>query len=128
MKKLILVAIIIVVVLLATSNSGVSTPVRTRPAAPTKVTGYDVKYAVTGTAGSVDITMSNASGGTEQFTKLLPWSTTFHAPSGAFLYISAQNTGDSGTVTAQILVDSKLIQESKSSGAYVIASVSELLP
>ncbi len=97
---------------------------------PTKVvTDRFVRYAVAGTAKRVSITLSNATGGTEQYGDCpVPYDYQFRAEKGTFLYISAQNQGDSGTVITTIWVDGKRFKESKSSGAYVIASASGSVP
>ena len=85
----------------------------------------EVKYEVTGTATTVDITMENSSGGTSQFSDVaVPWSTYFTSKSGAFVYISAQNQASSGSVTVRIYKDGIVFKESTSSGAYVIATAS----
>lgn len=92
-----------------------------------------VTYRIGGTAQGVDITMENAMGNTEQAQgKAVPLhnSTTgtegvsFEARPGQYLYISAQNTGATGTVTCVIDVDGVVIETATSSGAYVIASCS----
>jgi len=44
----------------------------------------------------------------------------FH--SGDFVYISAQNSDESGAVTCSILVDGQIIATNTSSGAYAIAT------
>lgn len=86
-------------------------------------------YTISGTAPSVDITMSNAGGGTEQFSGVsIPWSRTFGAKKDDFLYISAQNNGDAGSVSVEIFVNGSKIKSAFSSGAYVIATASGTAP
>ncbi len=86
---------------------------------------YSIEYRITGTAERVDVTLSNETGGTEQFdNKRVPYSMEFEAVEGAFLYISAQNQDDRGTVKCSILVEGIEVREAESSGAYVIASCS----
>jgi len=70
---------------------------------------YYVKYSVTGTASTVNITIENESGGTSQYSDVtLPWEYSFKAYAGTgtydylFVYVSAQNQGSSGSVTATI--------------------------
>jgi hypothetical protein len=41
---------------------------------------------------------------------------------GHFAYLSAQNTGASGTITCRITVDGVVVSTNTSSGAYAIAS------
>lgn len=83
-----------------------------------------LEYRVTGSRAS--LTYSNCSAGTSQIGAAnLPWSFTCTSiPTGQFLYISAQNTGDSGTITVQIYKRGVLYRESSSTGAFVIATAS----
>lgn len=93
-------------------------------------TKYSVKYAVTGTAKKVSITIENENGGTSQFSDVsVPWSYTFPVKKkpGTFVYVSAQNEGSSGSVTVKIYRDGKVFKSSTSSGAYVIATASGTL-
>ena len=88
-----------------------------------------VKYEVTGTALTVDLTIENEDGGTSQFSdKPLPWTYSFTGASGDFVYVSAQNQGDTGSVTATIYIDGEEYKTSTSSGAYVIATASGSIP
>ena len=84
----------------------------------------EVVYSVTGSAGSVSITQSNASGGTEQYESGLPLTRSFWIRPGSFLYISAQNRGDSGDVQCTITSNGRTVQTASSSGAFVIATCS----
>ena len=43
---------------------------------------------------------------------------------GEFFHISAQNQGDSGSVTGTVEVDGKVVKTTTSTGGYVIASCS----
>lgn len=86
---------------------------------------FDVKYVIDGSAKSVGITYTNATGGIEQrSTVRLPFVLTFTAPEGQFLSISAQNDGNLGSVSCHILLDGFEQRSAVSSGAYVIASCS----
>jgi hypothetical protein len=91
---------------------------------------YTIKYEITGTASSVSITMENSGGNTEQFSSVsLPWSTAFTVTLNDkydwfFVYVSAQNNGSSGAVTATIYKDNHVLETATSSGAYVIATAS----
>jgi len=90
---------------------------------PSPVSYPTVKYEITGSAYSVDITLNNATGGTEQYSNAgLPASITYDNFTSDFLYISAQNQGGSGTVTVSIYIDGKLFKTATSSGGYVIAT------
>jgi len=89
----------------------------------------EVVYEITGSAEKVDVTLSNSSGGTEQYDDVsLPARYTYTTFSNWFLYISAQNQGEYGTVRVTIYTDGELYKTSFSSGAYVIASASGTKP
>lgn len=82
-------------------------------------------YEITGTADEVDVTLNNTTGGTEQYTNVsVPVKYIYYSFSDWFLYISAQNQGESESVTVSIYVDGELFKTSSSSGAYVIATAS----
>lgn len=87
-----------------------------------------VVYRVTGSAKSASMTYENMQGGTEQGDYMLPFTKTLrfigNVPNGTFLYISAQNDGETGTVTCEILVNGTVQKTSTSSGAYVICDAS----
>ena len=88
-----------------------------------------IKYEVTGTVSSVNITMQNSEGNTEQLSDVpVPWSKEFTVtPEGVvgyYTYISAQNNGDFGTVIVKIYVDGKVFKTATSNGDYVIADAS----
>lgn len=110
--------------------SGSNSPEYNSPtvhAAPTvraAPTTYKVMYEITGSAGSVSITLSNAQGGTEQGDYSLPFRVTISMHKGDFVYISAQNNGETGSVTCKIWVNGVVWKESTSAGAYVIADCS----
>lgn len=86
---------------------------------------YSVRYRVMGTTDSASVTYNNEHGDTEQMSEVdVPWNKTIKAEPGQFLYISAQNNNDSGTIITRIEVDGVRYKESKSEGAYVIATCS----
>ena len=85
----------------------------------------EVEYKITGTASKVFVTLSNATGGTEQFDNVnVPHTYTFEKFNDWFLYISAQNLGEWGSVTVTIYLNGEVVATSTSSGAYVIADAS----
>ena len=90
-------------------------------------TVYQIEYKVTGTASTVLVTYQNKDSGTSQEYVSIPWSYSFSAIPGTFVYISAQNQGDTGSVTVTIYKDSTVLKTSTSSGAYVIATASDSL-
>jgi len=71
--------------------------VSTKAQAPDRI--HHVEYRVTG-SGKVSINCINATGGTEQRKAKLPWSLTFDANNGTFLYLSAQKSGWRGSTHA----------------------------
>jgi len=113
---------------------GVQPPAKPRGAAqPQRLvqpTVRNLKYMVEGTADLADITLENADGGTEQHTnRRLPWSRDLVVRPGFYGYISAQNADEfGGTVIVSIEVDGIRWKRAKSSGKYVIASVSGFVP
>lgn len=95
---------------------------------PSYTTLPNVVYKITGTAEKVDVTLSNATGGTEQYSDVyLPKQYSYYSFSDDFVYISAQNQGEYGTVTVSIYVNDVLFKSSTSSGGYVIATASGLI-
>jgi hypothetical protein len=86
---------------------------------------FNVEYTVDGTARSASLTYQNEQGGGEQETVRLPWHAVFTVRRGQFLYISAQNQGESGDVTTQIKINGHVVKTATSRGAYTIATVSD---
>ena len=87
---------------------------------------WDVEYKVSGSGGSFDVTINNKDDGTSQYDNVSSgWTYSFStSEEGLFLYVSAQNQTNSGSVTTKIYVDGKQKKTSTSNGAYVIASSS----
>ncbi|MBA7555123.1 hypothetical protein ES705_47776 [subsurface metagenome] len=86
---------------------------------------YKVEYKISGTAKSVSVTLSNPTGGTEQYSDVdLPKSYSYKYFSDNFLYISAQNNGETGTVNVKCYYKGQLKDSAHSEGAYVIATAS----
>lgn len=113
MKRPVTVVLMICVLgLLSTGCGYTATPAR-------------VEYEITGTASTVFVTITNATGGTEQFSDVpVPHTYTFEEYTYWYLYISARNEGDAGSVTVTIYVDGQVVATSTSSGAYVTATAS----
>lgn len=83
---------------------------------------YKVTYTVDGPL-LVDVTYKNEDGGTEMVDDVrTPWTKTFTAKSGHFLYVSAQNTGSSSAVTVKIEAGGK-VKTANSRGEYAIATI-----
>jgi hypothetical protein len=118
----------------ATAEDTAASQARITEAYGTRTVAYDV----TGTATGVSLTYTNGAGQTEQASdKALPltskdtgepFALLFEMRPGDFAYLSAQNTGDSGSVTCRILIDGKNFREATSDGAYVIASCHGSVP
>ena len=88
--------------------------------------GYKVTYDVVGTGTtSASVTYRNQGGGTEQREVKLPWTESFSASPGDYLYISAQNKNGSGSITTYISINGETRKTSNSSGGHVIASASQ---
>ncbi|MFZ0546246.1 MAG: hypothetical protein WAM60_12445 [Candidatus Promineifilaceae bacterium] len=92
---------------------------------------YYVEYVVTGGIYSASLTYENQSGNTEQrdiiqgtIMNITPWTLGFSANYGDFVYLSAQNNHNDGTITCEIKVNGKVIESATSQGAYVIATCS----
>jgi hypothetical protein len=91
-------------------------------------TSVEVRYEVSGTAQSVDITYENNNGGISQLTGIpLPWSITFSGDPGDYVYLAATNRGETGSITVTIHRNGKVFKRASSEGAYVTASVSGTL-
>ncbi len=97
----------------------------------------EITYYVEGTASGADLTFTTPDGDISQATgKAIPLdnpdtpgtgvSSEFR--SGTFASISAQNTGDDGTVICRIEADGVEIASNQSTGAYVIASCDATVP
>lgn len=106
-------------------SSGGSSPSTFSPPDDEQSRFVNVEYRVDGTANSVDLTIENSSGNTEQRDNVaLPYRQSFNVERGAFVYLSAQNNGERGTVECEIRVNGVPIETAESEGAYVIASCS----
>lgn len=87
-----------------------------------------VRYEVTGSTEYVNITYENDSGGISQVTNVpVPWSLSFSGDIEDYVYLSAQNQGETGSVTVTIFRDENVFKKATSKGSYVIASVSGTL-
>lgn len=85
---------------------------------------YRVRYNVAGTARAGSMVWENSQGGTEMGDYRLPWDKTFTFEEGDFVYISAQNQGETGSIICQIWVNGVKWKESTSTGAYSICTCS----
>jgi len=88
----------------------------------------NVKFEVKGTTPKVSVTIGMEDK-TEQYANVdVPWSKSVRMEKDQFVYLSAQNMREGGTVHVIIWVDGRIFKEASSSGSYVIASVSGTLP
>jgi len=102
-----------------------SEPTETNIPSSTPISYPTVRYEVGGSARWVDVTLNNSTGGTEQYGNVsTPSHWAYSSFSDSFLYISAQNQGEYGTVRVSIFVDDVEVKRATSSGAYVIATAS----
>lgn len=86
---------------------------------------YTVEYKISGTTSTVDVTLNNSMGGTEQYNNvMLPKIYSYKHFNDNFLYISAQNNENAGSVIVEIYYKGSLFKASKSEGAYTIATAS----
>jgi len=98
--------------------------------APTSIspTHRLITYKVSGTATKALVTYIAAKGGVEQIdNQALPWEKMILAPRGTGVSLSAQNKGDSGSVTVEIYVNDKPWKTATSTGAYAVAQASGLV-
>lgn len=104
-------------------ESGPATRPPSRSAAPAS---HLVTYSVIGTGGAreASLTLENEQGGTEQRDVRLPYSVSFQAAPGQWVYLSAQNLSQHGGVICEIEVDRAPWKRSESEGFASIASCS----
>jgi hypothetical protein len=97
--------------------------------ATTRTVRLTVEYEVTGTARAASLTLENDTGGTEQKTVRIPWSQSYTGfGRGDFVYVSAQNEGESGGLTCRVTVNGRVEFTSSSTGAYAICTASGSVP
>jgi hypothetical protein len=109
------VIVLIIIGALARGGRGSTSPASS-PA------NHSVMYKVYGTTTSASLTYQNAQGGTEQKDVRLPWQLSLTGRNGQFVYISAQNNMESGSVACEIFLDGVSVKQSSSNGAYKIAT------
>jgi hypothetical protein len=110
-KKLIWIGII-VLAMFAINHLGA-----TRVHTVTYTASGDARY----TGEKAELTIQNASGGSEQRTVDLPWSLTMEKHSGDFLYLSAQ-ASDTVSVIVDIVSDGVLVQHAECAGRWLAFS------
>jgi hypothetical protein len=121
MKYLILIAALFL------SACAAATPTAAPPTNTPEPINRQVIYRVTGDGTwSASVTYKKPDGATEQADIELPWETQLMASSG-FLYVSAQNANEFGSITCEIVTGSQTLSEATSEGAYKIATCEHLL-
>ncbi|MBZ5637994.1 MAG: hypothetical protein LAO51_04465 [Acidobacteriia bacterium] len=87
-----------------------------------------VFYGVVAPDCGASVTYSAAGGSSEQQDVRSGWQHRWGGRTGDWIYLSAQNKCDYGTVTVTIYVDDKFFRSASSDGAYKIATASGTLP
>lgn len=84
------------------------------------------EYRVSGTSGSYSVTLQNAYNNTQQWGEVGNgwWYKWTQTGSDRWLYISAQNNRDYGSVTVEIARGGRVVASNTSYGGYTIATVS----
>jgi len=129
-RRYVIVGLVLVLVVggIAYAASSSSSKTTSKTSAPTL---HTVVFKVTGSADETDITYSKPGGGTAQqsgldvpITKKSDHSEGIEQSffGGDFLYLSAQNHGDSGNITCIIEEDGVEISRNTSYGGYTIAT------
>ncbi len=88
---------------------------------------HTVTYEVTGSTPYANLTYEHPAGMSQVGPVPLPWTWTFQAYDGQYLYISAQNDEDSIYLSVRITVDGVTVGQSESSGAYVVTSTDAMI-
>jgi hypothetical protein len=84
----------------------------------------NVTYEVVGDADSINVVLSNDTGGTETYNDVpLPFRMDYGGFNERYVYLYAYNNGDSGSMTLNIYVNDKLFKTASSSGPYTNATV-----
>ena len=121
MKKLMLIFVAIFFFLRAAPNCQQNSTSYPHSPSPTV---YNVEYKVTGTANKVDIIIENKDGETSMYSDIpIPWSYSFEREQGEFVYISAQNCGETGSVTVTIYRDGDVFRTATSDDLWATATV-----
>ena len=81
-----------------------------------------VIYSISGTFAGASVTMQAPTGTVQSEYHGAGTVGTYSFDSGDFVYLSAQNQGDSGSITCTITEGDTVISTNTSTGAYVIAS------
>jgi len=89
---------------------------------------YTVRYLVWGSSGDYNVTYQNSNGGTSQQSNVpSDWTYSFTATPGDFVYLSAQNNNNTGSVSVTIYQGPFVFETSTNTGAFVIATATGTL-
>jgi hypothetical protein len=84
----------------------------------------NITYEALGDAETVDVTVSNETGGMEQYNDVpLPWRMDFGGFDSAQPYMYVYNNGDRGTVRISIKVNGKVMTSGVCSGPYANTTI-----
>lgn len=88
--------------------------------------GYNTyRYEVTGTSGSYSVAIQNTDNNTQHYDPVGDgWWYEWEQSGTRWLYLSAQNNYDYGSVTVRITKNGRVLEENTSYGGYTIATVS----
>ena len=129
-RTALIIILLIGLALCALSQYALSEPAAPAPRRNTANDAPTVVYRVLAkpSTARASVTYENAGNNTEQHDLAkLPWELSFTASRQQFVYVSAQL--DSGfEITCQIEVNGTVIEEATSSGRFVIASCSGVVP
>lgn len=81
-----------------------------------------VRYKITGTATSADLTYKTPNGTTQQKTVNLPFEIEYSYYTDDFKYISAQSNSSSGSVRVELFIKNSLVDTGFCDGGYCIAT------
>ncbi len=108
-------------------STGIPTSLPTTAMALTPETAgasHSVVYRVTGTEAKsvvIYVTYGGEQGESQQATVRLPWTTSFRARAGEFLYVAGQGSS-TGTLACEILVDGKSVRKAEKNTSGGVAS------
>jgi hypothetical protein len=88
----------------------------------------NIMYEITGNAASrVSVTYESDSGQSQVSSAAVPWSYSFKAKKGDFLYVSAQIVQGAGPITVRIFKGSEIFKSGTASGFAAIATATGTL-
>lgn len=93
-----------------------------------EVRTVNVRYEVSGTAATINVTYRNATGAVEQRDVQGSWSYELQTKQGQLVTLRVTNRTASGTVACRVLVDGVVLKEGESEGAWKFVDCSGLIP